>query len=70
MTPDARTLVSPWLVVPPVGVALACEALAWLALSREGVLGPAFWYGRPDLLVAVHFVTVGVLAALVFGLGW
>lgn len=70
MTPDRQTLVSPGLVAPPVLVALLAEVAAWALALRPGVLGPGFWYGRGDLLAAVHLVTVGTLALAITGTGW
>ena len=75
MTPDRAavspaTLVPPALVAPPLALALLCEAAAWALAAQAGTLGPGFWYGRGDLLAAVHLATVGTLAMAIVGAGW
>ncbi|MCK6503547.1 hypothetical protein L6R53_09140 [Myxococcota bacterium] len=69
-TLSPATLVPPGLVAPPLLLAVLAEAAAWALAAQAGTLGPGFWYGRGDLLAAVHLVTVGTLATAIVGAGW
>lgn len=69
MAPDDGTLVPAGRVLGPLAVAAGAEAVAWAWLLRAGTLAPG-WYGRPDLLVGVHLLTVGVVALAIVGAAW
>lgn len=69
MRPDTGTLVPGRLVAIPAGAAVLCELIAWTMLALPGTLSPA-WYGVPELLAAVHLLTLGTLALSIVGFGW
>lgn len=67
--PDSSTLAPPGRVLLPLLAAAALEALAWAQLLPAGALDGG-WYGRPELLRAVHTLALGVLGLSLFGAGW
>lgn len=69
MAAEQHTLVPPGPVLIPLGCAALAEGVAWALALAPGTLGPG-WYGRTSLLVVVHTLTLGVVAASILGAGW
>ncbi len=69
MSPEPSTLAPVGRVLLPLLLAALLEPFAALSLLHSGSLGPG-WYGRPTLLVAVHLLTLGLLATTLLGTTW
>lgn len=70
MRPATDALVDLRLVSWPMALTALCELAAWgLLLSASQAL-PSGWYGPPNLLIATHLLTVGVLGLAIQSAGW